>query len=47
VRDGLGLRVPPPREVDPPTRLVALGAARLGSTRLIDNVDVVPRADDD
>jgi pantoate--beta-alanine ligase len=43
VREGDELRMPAPRPsgAEP---LVVLGAARLGSTRLIDNVDVVPDA---
>jgi pantoate--beta-alanine ligase len=42
VRHGLGLRVPHPEGFDQPNLLIVLGAAALGSTRLIDNVDVVP-----
>ncbi|MEO8485140.1 MAG: pantoate--beta-alanine ligase [Betaproteobacteria bacterium] len=45
VRHGLGLRIPHPQDPDPPARLVVLGAARLGTTRLIDNLDVIPGAD--
>lgn len=47
VRHGLDLSIPPLQELVPPTRLVVLGAAKLGATRLIDNVDVVPRVNDD
>jgi len=42
VRHGIGLRVPHPEGFDHPHFLVLLGAATLGSTRLIDNVDIVP-----
>jgi pantoate--beta-alanine ligase len=42
IRQGLGLRVPHPEGFDHPHLLVVLGAATLGSTRLIDNVDIVP-----
>ena len=45
VRHGLGLRIPHPQEFDHPSLLIVLGAAKLGNTRLIDNVDVVPGAD--
>ena len=47
VRHGLGLRVPHPEGFDHPNLLIVLGAARLGSTRLIDNVDVVPKHNED
>ena len=47
VRHGLDLSIPPSQELDSPTRLVVLGAAKLGATRLIDNVDALPRAHDD
>lgn len=47
VRHGLGLRIPHPEGFDHPNLLIALGAARLGTTRLIDNVDVVPRHNED
>jgi pantoate--beta-alanine ligase len=30
----------PPQPVDAPTALVALGAAKLGTTRLIDNLEI-------
>ena len=43
VRHGLGLRIPHPEAFDHPNLLIVLGAAKLGTTRLIDNVDVVPR----
>jgi pantoate--beta-alanine ligase len=42
VRHGLGLRVPHPEGFDHPNLLVVLGAATLGTTRLIDNVDIAP-----
>jgi len=44
VRHGIGLRVPHPDGLDHPHLLIVLGAATLGSTRLIDNIDVVPNA---
>ena len=42
IRHGLGLRVPHPVGFDHPNLLIVLGAAALGATRLIDNVDVTP-----
>ncbi len=47
VRHGLGLRIPHPEGFDHPNLLVVLGAAALGTTRLIDNVDVTPRDGED
>jgi pantoate--beta-alanine ligase len=47
VRHGLGLRIPHQEGFDHPNLLIVLGAATLGSTRLIDNVDVVPRHGED
>jgi pantoate--beta-alanine ligase len=47
VRHGLGLRIPHPEGFDHPNLLVVLVAATLGSTRLIDNVDVIPKHGDD
>jgi len=47
VRHGLGLRIPHPEGLDHPHLLIVLGAATLGSTRLIDNVDVVPKDGED
>jgi pantoate--beta-alanine ligase len=47
VRHGLALRVPHPEGYDHPNLLIVLGAARLGATRLIDNVDVVPKHNED
>ncbi len=41
VRHGLALRIPHPEGYDHPKLLIVLGAAKLGATRLIDNVDVV------
>lgn len=41
VRHGLGLRIPHPEGFDHPNLLIVLGAAALGTTRLIDNVDVI------
>ncbi len=41
IRHGLALRVPHPEGFDHPNLLIVLGAATLGATRLIDNVDVV------
>src|SRR5215470_1130643 len=47
VRHGLGLRIPHPEGFDHPNLLIVLGAATLGSTRLIDNVDVIPKEGED
>ena len=47
VRHGVGLRVPHPEGYDQPNLLIVLGAAKLGHTRLIDNVDVVPKHNED
>jgi pantoate--beta-alanine ligase len=47
VRHGLGLRIPHPEGFDHPNLLIVLGAAKLGNTRLIDNVDVVPKHNED
>jgi pantoate--beta-alanine ligase len=47
VRHGLALRIPHPEGYDHPNLLIALGAATLGSTRLIDNVDVVRKDGED
>jgi pantoate--beta-alanine ligase len=47
VRHGLGLRIPHPEGFDHPNRRVGLGAATLGTTRLIDNVDVIPKIGED
>ncbi|MEO8302508.1 MAG: pantoate--beta-alanine ligase [Betaproteobacteria bacterium] len=47
VRHGLGLRIPHPEGFDHPNLLIVLGAATIGSTRLIDNVDVVPKDGED
>jgi pantoate--beta-alanine ligase len=47
VRHGLGLRIPHPEGYDHPNLLIVLAAARLGKTRLIDNVDVVPKHNED
>ena len=47
VRHGLGLRIPHPEGYDHPDLLIVLGAATLGSTRLIDNVDVVKKDGED
>ncbi|MEO8507236.1 MAG: pantoate--beta-alanine ligase [Betaproteobacteria bacterium] len=41
VRHGLALRIPHPEGYDHPNLLIVLGAATIGATRLIDNVDVV------
>jgi pantoate--beta-alanine ligase len=41
IRHGIGLRIPHPEGFDNPHVLIVLGAAALGTTRLIDNVDVV------
>jgi len=47
IRHGLALRIPHPEGYDHPNLLIVLGAASLGSTRLIDNVDVRTGALDD
>src|SRR5215475_11568325 len=47
VRHGLGLRIPHPEGFDHPNLLIVLGAATLGNTRLIDNVDVIPKEGED
>jgi len=47
VRNGIGLRIPHPEGFDHPNLLIVLGAATLGSTRLIDNVDVVKKDGED
>jgi len=47
VRNGLGMRIPHPEGFDHPNLLIVLGAASLGATRLIDNVDVVPKHNED
>jgi pantoate--beta-alanine ligase len=47
VRHGLALRIPHPEGYDHPNLLIVLGAAALGDTRLIDNVDVVQGESED
>ena len=47
VRNGIGLRIPHPEGYDHPNLLIVLGAATLGTTRLIDNVDVTPKDGED
>ena len=47
VRHGLGLRIPHPEGFDHPNLLIVLGAATLGGTRLIDNVDVITQEGED
>jgi pantoate--beta-alanine ligase len=47
IRHGLGMRIPHPEGYDHPNLLIVLGAATLGTTRLIDNVDVIPREGED
>lgn len=47
VRNGIGLRIPHPEGFDHPNLLIVLGAATLGATRLIDNVDVTPKDGED
>ena len=47
IRHGLALRIPHPEGYDHPNLLIVLGAAMLGTTRLIDNVDVHTGALDD
>jgi pantoate--beta-alanine ligase len=41
IRHGLALRIPHPEGYDHPNLLIVLAAATLGTTRLIDNVDVI------
>jgi len=47
IRHGLGMRIPHPEGYDHPNLLIVLGAATQGSTRLIDNVDVIPKDGED
>ncbi|HEY3554566.1 MAG TPA: pantoate--beta-alanine ligase [Casimicrobiaceae bacterium] len=47
VRNGIGLRIPHPEGYDHPNLLIVLGAATLGATRLIYNVDVTPKDGED
>jgi pantoate--beta-alanine ligase len=47
VRNGIGLRIPHPEGFDHPNLLIVLGAATLGTTRLIDNVDVIKKEGED
>ena len=47
VRNGIGLRIPHPEGFDHPDVLIVLGAATLGTTRLIDNVDVIVKDGED
>ena len=47
IRHGLGVRIPHPEGFDHPNLLIVLGAARLGATRLIDNVDVIQKDGED
>jgi len=47
IRHGLGMRIPHPEGFDHPNLLIVLGAAALGTTRLIDNVDVIPKDGED
>src|SRR5512137_1702630 len=47
VRNGVGLRIPHPEGYDHPNLLIVLAAATIGTTRLIDNVDVVQGASED
>ncbi len=47
IRHGLGMRIPHPEGYDHPNLLIVLGAAALGTTRLIDNVDVIPKEGED
>jgi pantoate--beta-alanine ligase len=47
VRNGLGLRIPHPEGYDHPNLLIVLGAATIGTTRLIDNVDVIRKEGED
>jgi len=47
VRHGLALRIPHPEGYDHPNLLIVLAAAALGTTRLIDNVDVIKKDGED
>jgi len=47
VRHGLALRIPHPEGYDHPNLLIVLAAATLGTTRLIDNVDVIRKDGED
>jgi pantoate--beta-alanine ligase len=47
IRHGLALRIPHPEGFDHPNLLIVLGAAALGTTRLIDNVDVIRKEGED
>ena len=47
IRHGLGMRIPHPEGFDHPNLLIVLGAAGLGGTRQIDNVDVIPKDGED
>jgi pantoate--beta-alanine ligase len=47
IRHGLALRIPHPEGFDHPNLLIVLGAAALGTTRLIDNLDVVKKEGED
>ena len=46
VRHGLALRIPHPEGYDHPNLLIVLAAATIGTTRLIDNLDVIPKEGD-
>jgi alcohol dehydrogenase len=46
-RNGIGWRIPHPEGFDHPDVLIVLGAATLGTTRLIDNVDVIRKDGED
>jgi len=47
IRHGLALRIPHPEGFDHPNLLIVLAAATLGTTRLIDNVDVITQVGHD
>jgi pantoate--beta-alanine ligase len=47
VRHGLALRIPHPEGYDHPNLLIVLAAATIGTTRLIDNVDVIKKDGED
>jgi pantoate--beta-alanine ligase len=47
IRHGLALRIPHPEGYDHPNLLIVLAAAALGTTRLIDNVDVIRKDGED
>jgi pantoate--beta-alanine ligase len=47
IRNGPAMSIPAAGRREPPNDLIVLGAAKLGSTRLIDNVDVMAKDGED